>query len=94
MDKKEYLNKLDTAITDLKLNLDELRLQADKRGSQAKEKYENEMMKLRGKLNLAEAKTNELRVASEQAWEDRKGGVEKAWKDLNDALASSLERFK
>ena len=92
--KGEYIEKLDTAIENLKLSLEELKTKADKAGDKTKSTYENEMLKLRGKLNLAEAKTNELRNAADDAWEDLKGGVEKAWDDLGKSLTSSLERFK
>ncbi len=91
------MNKKDAYIEKMKLQLDELNTSMDELGNKAqeakldaKEKYEEEMAKLRAQSRLAVAKLDELRGASEDKWEEMVAGAEK----VRDAFIHSFHYFK
>ena len=91
------MSKKDAYIAKMKLQLDELNASMDELGNKAheaklnaKEKYDEEMAKLREQSKLAVAKLDELKAASEDSWESMAASVEK----VRDAFTHSFHYFQ
>lgn len=91
------MTKRDEYIAKLKLQLDELDAKMDKIEAKAKdakedvrEKYQEEMAKLRTQSKLAKSKMAELKAAGEDKWEALVAETEK----VRDAFVHSFNYFK
>ena len=91
------MTKRDEYVAKLKLQLDELDAKMDKIEAKAKdakedvrEKYQEEMVKLRTQSKLAKAKMAELKAAGEDKWEALVAETEK----VRDAFVHSFNYFK
>ncbi len=89
--------KKDSYIAKMKLQLDELDAKMNKVEAMAKEakedvkeKYKEEMTKLRKQSKLAVAKLEELKASSEETWESTVSEMEK----VRDAFIHSFHYFK
>ena len=91
------MSKKDSYIAKMKLQLDELDLKmksVEAKTKEAKEdardKYHEEMGKLRHQSDLAKAKLGELKAATEDGWEAMVAEMEK----IRDAFTHSFSYFK
>lgn len=91
------MSKRDAYIAKMKLQLDELNakmndLEARAQGAKAdvRDKYREEMKKLRHQSKLAVAKLTEIETAGENAWEAMVTEMEK----IRDAFTHSFHYFK
>lgn len=91
------MSKRDEYITATKLQLDELNASISKLEARAQEakddardKYNEEMRKLRHQSRLAVAKLDEMKAASEESWEAMVSEMEK----VRDAFKHSFHYFK
>lgn len=94
MGKQEYERKLKAQLTEWEADINRLRAKADAAQAEAKVKYLEEIEELRAQKKKAEARLDELEDASEDAWEDLKGGIDTAWKNLGNAVSNAVDRFK
>lgn len=91
------MSKQDIYIAKMKLQLDELNLElktleakAREARADAKDKVEEEMVKLRHQSSLASAKLDELKASAESTWDKMVADMEK----LRDAFKHSFAYFK
>jgi chromosome segregation ATPase len=56
--------------------------------------YLNQIEKVEKMRDDVKDKHNQLKQASESAWEDVKSGTEKAWNELTEAVDKATHRFK
>ena len=91
------MSNRDVYIAKMKLQLDELNLQMGKVEIRAKEaredvreKYKEEMVKLRAQSRLAVAKLEEMQTAGETGWDSMVTEMEK----IRDAFTHSFSYFK
>ena len=91
------MTKRDAYIAKMKLQLDELNAKMSAVEAKAKEaredardKYKEEMGKLRHQSELAVAKLDELKAAGEDSWEKLVAEMEK----IRDAIVHSFSYFK
>jgi hypothetical protein len=91
------MSKRDTYIARMKLQLDELDLKmtelttkAQDVQQEAREKYDQEMARLRAHSHAAAGKLEELRVASEDGWHKMVSEMEK----LREAFGYGFTEFK
>ena len=91
------MSKQDVYIAKMKLQLDELNLEVKKleikameARADAKDKVEEEMVKLRHKSKLASDKLDEEKAAAEGSWHKMVSEMEK----LRDAFTHSFSYFK
>jgi hypothetical protein len=71
-----------------------LKAKARQADADARIAIEKQIEDLKAKQKTAQAKLDELRDASAEAWDQLKTGIEKAFQDLGDAFASAVEKFK
>ncbi len=91
------MSKRDTYIAAMKLQLDELNekmtrveAKAKEARADAREKYNEEMDKLKKQSGLAVAKLNELKASTEDTWDAMVTEMEK----VRDAFTHSFNYFK
>lgn len=92
--KQIFQNKLEAQLQELDATLDNLKLQASLGKAELRTELEKQLSVLSEKRNAAQAKLNELSRRTEVAWEDLKGGAEKAWDDMRQTLNQIAERFR
>jgi chromosome segregation ATPase len=92
--KQEFQQKLEAQLREWDAKLDELKTKAQEAKSEIKADYEKQLEVLSDKRATAQAKIQELRLRTEDAWEDLKGGTEKAWDEMRKALDQIASRFK
>ncbi|MBI3229115.1 MAG: hypothetical protein HYZ45_02695 [Burkholderiales bacterium] len=91
MSKKDtYIAKMKSQLDDLEQAMDDLGNKADEAKADAKEKYHEELAKLRAQSKLAMSKLDEMKSASEENWESMTASMEK----VRDAFTHSFHYFK
>jgi hypothetical protein len=95
--RKTIMSKRDAYIAKMKLQLDELNVKMAELEAKAQEvkadvrdKYREEIKKLRHQSKLAVAKLDEIKAASESSWEALVAEMEK----IRDAFTHSFHYFK
>ncbi|MDI5983371.1 coiled coil domain-containing protein [Halomonas sp. M4R5S39] len=92
--REAYEQKLQAKLDEWQAEVDRLRARAKGAEADARIEYQEEIDRLEAQRNEARQKLAELQRASDDAWEDVKAGVERAWDSLNEAIKSARSRFK
>lgn len=85
-----YIAKMKLQLDELNADMRRLEANAAEAKEDAREKYKEEMAKLRHQSDLALAKLNDLKSTSEDTWESMVTEMEK----LRDAFTHSFHYFK
>ena len=88
-----YCQKLDAQIDALNARLELARANARKFAAEGKITASEELADAEKKLVVLKGKLAALGTASEGAWGEMKGGVEKAWADLCAAAKRASDKF-
>ena len=91
--KEAYEKKLQAQLGEWEAKLDVLGAKARSATADARVSYENELESLKSKRLVARQKLDELDQRGEDAWEDRKDGVEDAWDEMGKAIDKLASRF-
>lgn len=92
--REAYLQKLNAQLNAWDAKLDQLSAKAKMAKADVRINYENELESLKSKRAVARSKIEELGRRGENAWEDMKDGVEKAWYEMGKAMEKVAARFK
>ncbi len=92
--KEAYQKKLQAQLDEWDARLDLLSAQAQKVAADARINYEDELVSLRSRRAEAHKALAELGKRGENAWEDMKDGVDKAWDAMSQAMERVAARFK
>lgn len=92
--KDAYEQKLQAKLDEWQADLDKLKAKAKGAEADARIEYQEEIDRLESQRNEARQKLAELREASDDAWEDLKDGVERAWDSVSESFKSARSRFK
>lgn len=92
--KQAFQQKLEAQLKDWDAKLDELKAKALEAKAELRADYQNQLQMLSEKRATVQAKLQELRLRTEDAWEDLKGGTEKAWDEMRKTLDQIAARFK
>lgn len=85
-----YIEKMKLQLDELNAKIDKLEAKAKDAKADAREKYEEEMAKLRNQSRLAVAKLDELKAAGEDTWDKMVAEMDK----VIDAFKHSFNYFK
>ncbi len=85
-----YIEKMKTQLDELNASMAKLQADAKEAKEDAKDKYKEEMAKLRHQSDLALTKLNDLKAATEDTWETMVAEMEK----IRDAFKHSFSYFK
>jgi poly(hydroxyalkanoate) granule-associated protein len=91
--KEAYQKKLEAQLKEWDAKLDQLTEKAKKMKADTRSKLEDELEGLKAKRAAAQEKLDELRKHGEEAWEDLKGGTEKAWGEISEAFGKVVAHF-
>jgi uncharacterized coiled-coil DUF342 family protein len=92
--REEHIDKLAAQLKEWSSKIDELESKARAAKADVKTGYENQIRQLKDKRDVAMQKLQELKGASNDAWDTLKSGAETAWTDLKNAVTAARERFK
>lgn len=93
-EKQAFQQKLEAQLGEWDAKLEELKSKAQEAKAEIRADYEKQLEILASKRDMARTKVLELRQRTEGAWEDLKGGTEKAWDEMRKALDHIASRFK
>lgn len=88
--KDTYIEKMKLQLDELDLKMKSVEAKAKEAKEDARDKYQEEMGKLRHQSDLAMVKLGELKSASEDRWEAMVAEMEK----IRDAFTHSFSYFK
>jgi chromosome segregation ATPase len=86
----EYIDKMKKQLDELNAKMSRVEAGAKEARDEARQKYKDEMVKLRHQSTIAATKLDELKAASEDSWEAMASEMEK----VRDALVHSFSYFK
>ncbi|MGI0120007.1 coiled coil domain-containing protein [Zooshikella sp. RANM57] len=92
--KDTYEKKLQEQLDHWNEEIDRLKSKAGHVKEDTRHEYHEQLEHIRQKRQEAHAKLQELKAASDDAWEDLKAGIELAWDSLSEAVKSAASRFK
>jgi lipopolysaccharide export system protein LptC len=92
--RKAHEDKLDAQLRVWSAEIELFNAKADKAKAEAKIEYYKMIENLQGKHDAARTRLQELRTASDDAWEEIKKGTENIWTDVRVAFNSAASRFK
>lgn len=92
--REEYQGKIEAQLAEWGAEIDKLKVRADKAAADAKQGYYDQIEALRAKQVLIQAKLQELKASSDDAWGDLKQGLEHSWNELRDSFSNAPVRFR
>lgn len=92
--KDMFQQKLEAQLQELDTLFESLKLQASLGKAELRVELEKQLELLTHKRSAAQAKLSELSRRTEGAWEDLKGGTEKAWDEMRQTLNQIAARFR
>jgi hypothetical protein len=84
----QEVGRIETRLRQLGTRLDRLAAKADETGAEAKIEYRKQIDHIKEKHAVVQSKLNAFRAANGEKWDNFRGGVETAWRDLDDAFKS------
>ncbi len=91
--KESYEKKLQSQLDEWAAEIDKLKAKADSAEADAQLEYYKQIEELRSMQDEAGRKLEELKGASDDAWEDLKAGMDSTWDSLSSAVKSAASRF-
>ncbi|MFZ6719937.1 hypothetical protein [Undibacterium sp. Ji49W] len=88
--REAYIASIKTQLDELNVNLAEIETKVANTKAAAQAHYAEEMIKLHRQSQQVQDKLAEIKVASEETWEDMINGTEK----IRDAFVNSFHYFK
>lgn len=92
--KEAYERKMRAQLDEWDAEISKLKARADKAQADAQLEYYKQIEDLRERQRRANEKLDELRQASDTAWQDLRAGVESAWDSMAEAMRKASSRFK
>ena len=87
----QEVGRIETRLRQLGAKLDKLVAKADEAGTETTTDYRRSIDHIKDKQAVVQSKLNAYRAANGQKWDNFKGGVEIAWRDLADAFKASKQ---
>jgi uncharacterized coiled-coil DUF342 family protein len=92
--KEAYVKKLQSKLDEWSAEIDKLKARADSADADVQLKYYKKIEELRTMQDVTNKKLDELKEASDDAWEDLKAGVESARDSLSSSIKSAASHFR
>jgi hypothetical protein len=92
--KEAYKQKIEAELELAQAKLAELKAKAKISTADARLKHAKQVGEIEQRVSATRAKLKELGEASEDAWEQLKGGVESAWAAPSVAIRNAAAKFK
>ena len=92
--REEYQGKMETQLSEWGAEIDKLKARADKAAADTRQGYYDQIEALRAKQASMQAKLQELKTSSDDAWGDLKEGLDHSWNQVKDSFNKAAARFK
>lgn len=92
--KDEYFAKMESQIKKWDAEVDKLKTKSEQMGAEARAKFADQLKMMRADRDAAFKKLQELRGASESAWQHMQAGVDAAWTSMKNALEKASAKTK
>lgn len=89
-----YVEKMKAKIDEWNADIEKMEAKARGAEADAKIKYSEQLTAMRQHRDEARARMRELQVASEDAWERIRDGMESAWASMSKGFRDAADRFK
>lgn len=93
-ERKEYIEKLNGQLKEWDRKIEDLEAKAKQAKQDARSDYQNQLQTLKGKRQEAASRINEIREASEDAWQELRSGAEAAFSRMGEAMDNAISMFK
>jgi len=84
--KDEYFTMMETQIKKWDAEVDKLRAKSGEMSAEARAKYDEQLKAMRANRDAAHKKLQEIRTASESAWQNTQAGMDAALASMKNAL--------
>jgi hypothetical protein len=87
----QEIGRIETRLRQMGTRLDRLVAKADKAGTEVKLDYSKQIGQAKDKQAVVRERLNAFRAANGQKWDNFKGAVEVAWRDMEEAFKALKE---
>ena len=92
--REAYIKKMKAKLDEWNADIAKIEAKAESAEADLKIKYNQKIDELKQQREKATTQLHELQNSGDEAWEDIKAGLDKAWDSLGNAVNSALSRFK
>jgi multidrug resistance efflux pump len=89
-----YQGKMEAQFSEWGAEIDKFKTRADKAAADTRQGYYDEIETLHAKQASMQAKLQEMRTSSDEAWGDLKEGLDHSWHQVKDSFTKASARFK
>jgi chromosome segregation ATPase len=93
-EKEQYYKKMQAQLDEWKADLDKLKAKARKAEAITRIEAEKNIKEIEIKIEAGQSKLNELKGASDEAWEALKSGFESAWSSIKSGIKDAASKYK
>jgi len=93
-ERQAFREKMEAQLREWTAKIDQLKAKTDQSKADAKIEYHQRINELREKRKIMQGRLDDLKGASDDAWESLKTGVRKAGDDLKNAVENAVAKFK
>jgi multidrug resistance efflux pump len=93
-EREAYREKANARLEELQARIDLLQAKAKQAKADAKLEYERQMKDLRAQQDQIADQIGQTQVASEEAWEELKTGIDSALASLQDSVDEAAAKFE
>lgn len=91
--KTKFEKMVQEKIKDLDREMDHLGQECRKLGEESRTKMSRHLAKLQTEREMLEARLKSMGTQTDNAWIELKGGIQKAWNELNDSFGSAIDQY-
>ncbi|MCB5187233.1 hypothetical protein LG200_04335 [Methylobacillus caricis] len=91
--KDAYVEKLKAQLDEWSADIDVLETKVRKADAELRIKYDEQVIALKEKRDLAKVKLAEVQSSAGEAWQELKKGSDEAWEAIKHALAEARKKF-
>ena len=92
--RNEYEGRLEAEVDKMDARIEELKAKMKKADADVRIKYQQELNDIEEKRTIMKMRIQKLKNASGEAWQEISTGLEKAAKDLSDAISNAYNKLK
>ena len=92
--KNEYISKAKEKLDSIDARIVDFEAKANEKKGEVRQEFKAKLKDIKKSKEQMEHRIEELRLASDPAWQDLKHGAELAWNSLSDAVKKAGERLQ
>jgi len=92
--REHYQEQIESRLNEWGGEIEKIRKKADKLGSEARDKYREQIDELRARQETAREKLEDLKRTGGEAWEDLRSGAEAALYEMKKGVEGCVAKFK